>query len=254
MKTRLGWLACALALAALALPARVQGGEKVIEVGKEKEIRDTVNADDPKVAIDILGCKIELPAKAFAIKMESGKSYRIALNKDAAGLDPFLVVQDNDGKQLAVDDDSGGMLNSLLNFSPPATGTYKVYAAALGGAGGFTLKITATEAAKAKRLKVGADVVRVTDSLTKEALKVPFEVEFEADKTYQIDLMSRAFDSFLILEDSTGKQLATDDDGGDGLNSRLVFRAPANGLYRIIATSLGMRGTGNFVLEVRENK
>jgi hypothetical protein len=37
-------------------------------------------------------------------------------------------------------------------------------------------------------------------------------------------MISQQFDAYLRLEDSTGRQLAADDDGGDGLNSRITFK------------------------------
>jgi thiol-disulfide isomerase/thioredoxin len=43
-------------------------------------------------------------------------------------------------------------------------------------------------------------------------------------------------DPFLRLEDAKGEQLAFDDDSGGQLNSRIIFKAPADGEYRIIAT------------------
>lgn len=76
-------------------------------------------------------------------------------------------------------------------------------------------------------------------------------IPMKAGKTYTIDLQSKDFDAFLRLEDAAGQQLAMDDDGGDGLNSRLVFQPRRNENYRIIATSLG-NGTGNYILTVRE--
>ena len=50
---------------------------------------------------------------------------------------------------------------------------------------------------------------------------------FDKDKTYTIDLMSRDFDCWLRIADADGKTLAQDDDGGEGLNSRL--RSPPRG-------------------------
>ena len=60
-------------------------------------------------------------------------------------LDPFLVLQNAGGKTLAFDDDSGGGLNSKLTHKIDKDGDYKVYAAALGGTGNFTLKIIEAE-------------------------------------------------------------------------------------------------------------
>lgn len=76
-------------------------------------------------------------------------------------------------------------------------------------------------------------------------------VNFNAGRTYTIDLMSGNMDSFLILQDPLGRQIAIDDDGGLNLNSRIFFRAPQSGAYRIIATCLGRPGT--YTLRVTEN-
>jgi hypothetical protein len=76
------------------------------------------------------------------------------------------------------------------------------------------------------------------------------EFKMIAGKTYQIDLVSRAFDSFLRLEDESGKQLAFDDDGGGFPNARILFKAPKDGTYRIIATSYDGK-TGDYRLTAR---
>jgi hypothetical protein len=68
-------------------------------------------------------------------------------------------------------------------------------------------------------------------------------------KTYQIDLKSRAFDSFLRLENSSGKQLAEDDDGGGNLDSRIIFKATKDDTYRIVVTSFDGK-SGDYKLTV----
>jgi hypothetical protein len=78
------------------------------------------------------------------------------------------------------------------------------------------------------------------DAKDKVQTKSPHQVhpmKMKGGQTYQIDLVSQAFDAFLRVEDESGKQLAFDDDSGGGLNSRLYFKAPKDGSYRLIATS-----------------
>jgi thiol-disulfide isomerase/thioredoxin len=77
-----------------------------------------------------------------------------------------------------------------------------------------------------------------------------YTFKMEEGKSYRIDHMSDDFDAFLFLEDPAGKKLAQDDDSGGGLNSRIIFKAPATGAYRIISTSLKTKETGKFVLQV----
>ncbi len=47
------------------------------------------------------------------------------------------------------------------------------------------------------------------------------EISFLSDETYEINLIGDTLsDPFLYLRDSTGNLLASNDDGGSGLNSR----------------------------------
>src|SRR6185295_14069371 len=69
---------------------------------------------------------------------------------------------------------------------------------------------------------------------------------------YQIDMMSKDFDAYLRLLDPAGKQVAEDDDGGEGLNARINFKAPEDGNYKIIATTFKPGATGKFVLVTKD--
>ena len=60
--------------------------------------------------------------------------------------------------------------------------------------------------------------------------------KMEAGKTYQIDMKSKAFDSYLILEDPDGVLLAQDDDSGGNLNARIIHKATVTRTHRIAAT------------------
>lgn len=81
-----------------------------------------------------------------------------------------------------------------------------------------------------------------------------FTVEFKAGETYQIDMKrpakGKAIDPYLRLEDPAGKEVASNDDGGEGLNAKITYQAPAAGKYTIIATTFG-GGTGPFTLVVK---
>ncbi len=52
-----------------------------------------------------------------------------------------------------------------------------------------------------------------------------------------IDMMSDDFDSYLILLDIDGNELAQDDDGGDNTNARIDVTLPATGTYTLLANS-----------------
>jgi Ca2+-binding EF-hand superfamily protein len=84
----------------------------------------------------------------------------------------------------------------------------------------------------------------------KKSFKV-FIVRLEQGRTYQIDLVSEAFQAFLFLEDFEGNLLEENSSRNVGGNSRIVFRPEKTGTYRVIATSAGGFRTGPFVLSVR---
>jgi hypothetical protein len=81
-----------------------------------------------------------------------------------------------------------------------------------------------------------------------------YQIKLAAGKTYVIDMVSsdqKALDPYLVLKDESGFRLAEDDDGGDGLNARIIFRAYKGGIYRIRASSFGAAGRGEFTLTVK---
>jgi len=115
----------------------------------------------------------------------------------------------------------------------------------VGGGGG--LKIDAKLAANDPR-----------DSVRNNCYAKVYLVKLQKDKTYTIRLNSpdfMALDPYLRLEDANKKQLASNDDDPDEktLNSKLVFKAPADGTYRVIATSFADNQTGDFTLLIKAN-
>ena len=89
------------------------------------------------------------------------------------------------------------------------------------------------------------------DRVRRTSYSQSFPVKLEKDKFYRINLRSSAFDTFLRLEDSSGKQLAFNDDDGISLNSRMYYRPTKTDTYRIIVTSFRAGSTGSFSLSVR---
>lgn len=111
------------------------------------------------------------------------------------------------------------------------------------------------------QIVLGADGVFLTEhqlnfqdsvSIRRKRHKL-YAVHMEANRTYQIDLVSNQFDSYLYLIDDAGVVVMEDDDTGGQLNSRIIFRPNRTGAYRIEATSLGGQGVGNYTLTVRRN-
>lgn len=81
-----------------------------------------------------------------------------------------------------------------------------------------------------------------------------FEIDLEAGTAYQVEMKGTNLDCFIELYQGN-QQLATNDDGGDGLNARLVFEPTQTGTYIVNATRpYGLEGEslGQWELTVSE--
>lgn len=76
-----------------------------------------------------------------------------------------------------------------------------------------------------------------------------FTLTLKEGDSVAINLSSSDFDTFLELYDSNAVMLASDDDSGGSLNSRIIFTAPAAGSYPIHVRSFSSGG-GAFTLSV----
>lgn len=101
------------------------------------------------------------PSKAHVVRLKAGQVYTIDLV--SSQFDAFLRLQDNKGKQLAEDDDSGGGLNARIIFKCPRDGEYRVICTSFNaqGRGAYVLTVRATG-------KV-AETVAAHDSLLRKA-------------------------------------------------------------------------------------
>jgi len=199
------------------------------------------------------------PAKIHEVKLLKGKAYQIDLmSKD---FDSYLRLVNAAGSEVASDDDGGDGNNSRIKYTPIADETFKIYVTTFaGGAGNYILQVQGPGAELGKAAGGAAEnlVLNIAGNLQTTDNRDPVrqqpgkvhEVKLKKGTTYQIDLMSKNFDAYMRLEDETGRELAKDDDGGDGLNSRIKFTADKDGAYKVFATTFN-GGEGNYTLIVR---
>lgn len=97
----------------------------------------------------------------FAISLSAGSSYQFALNAaSGSSLDPYVSLRNAGGAILAEDDDSGPGLNSLLSYTPTASGTFYLDAHAYStSTGGYTLSVTGPGATPAPTASTGSTPV-----------------------------------------------------------------------------------------------
>ena len=221
---------------------------------------------------------LEVPGDVDFFRFVAPLTGNLILRQDAtpgSSLDSYLTVFDATGKQIALDDDSGGMLNSRLLLPVVQGQTYYAEAAAYPYAdpttavGGYLLSFAVDNVGHtlqtAQPLTVAAD-----GSATQAGqIEVPGDVDFfryDATTTGSVVIHQDAagdgtLDSVLTVFDASGKnQLAQNDDASAAtLNSTVTLSVSAGQTYFIQAagyTSFDSSGnlvygsTGAYVLTV----
>ena len=90
------------------------------------QVRDKLTNDDPH---DAEGRAF----KVHSVQLDSGRPCIVSLESPKTGkndgyFDTYLRIEDATGNILKQDDDSGVDLNSMIVFTPPETGTYRIVA------------------------------------------------------------------------------------------------------------------------------
>ena len=215
----------------------------------------------------------------FAVELKKGKRYQFDVEGADTGrgnlADPHLWgLQDAGGQAVsgARSNDGGVGKNGRVINTPDAEGTYYIaVAGAANTTGTYTLSVIVLGANGASeadtdfprdttttgRVEVGASATGNIDPV--DDLD-GFRVDLEAGKRYRFDLEGVATgrgtlsDPYLSLYGDSfnvSHLIGEDDDGGEGLNSRLTYTATASGAYHLEVTEqVGAAGT--YTLSVRE--
>ena len=207
----------------------------------------------------------------FAVTLEAGGTYRIDLEGSQARAgtlyNPYLYgVHDADGVLFAgtTNDDGGERNSSRVYFEAADAGTYYVAAGAKGGGNGtYRLSVTqvrddfGTGTGTSGAVAVGG---AATGQINYRDDRDWFAVDLDAGRSYRIDLegydtgVGTLRDPYLRgVHDANGVLIAgtTKNNGGEGYNSRVYFRAEDAGAYYVAA---GAKGSwkGTYTLSVTE--
>lgn len=205
----------------------------------------------------------EQPFDIWTIKGRGGQSVRISLDSDH--FDPMLgygTWSNGQFNETASDDDGGPGLNSRLNVTLPASGEAAIRITALSGGatGSYTVTVgdpPATRPLTFQQAKVGEAIRGKLDD--GDAFTPDEEIRFDAyridgspGQRVEIRMDSSDFDPILkwgVFEGENFIQEASDDDSGGGTSARLVVTLDADGVGRLVATSLD-GSTGSYTLSL----
>lgn len=197
------------------------------------------------------------PVQAWTIDGRTGDRLTISLSSD--DYDSYLYFAGPGLPEVRTDDDGGEGLDSELTVTLPEDGSYTIGAAALSTGAMGSYRLAVSEPVDPSDLPTAGREVRVgeiqhgflgdSDARYDGHLVQAWTFRAQAGQRVTIDQSSEDFDSYLRVV-GPGLPERTNDDGGDGLDSRLDLTFPQTGEYRIVAGSLGGDG-GSFTLQIR---
>lgn len=205
----------------------------------------------------------------YQVSLSAGITYTFSQqgSPTSAGTlsDPLLRLYDSWGILVSVNDDRGTGRNAQLEFTPTSTGTYYASAEAFGtNTGTYTLGLTSTG---------GSGDDYAADSSTNGSVGVGisspgnieragdidwFAVSLTAGTDYAISQQGSPSgqgtlsDPLMRVYDSSGALVATNDDGGTGLDALVGYTPTVSGTYYIAAGGY-VTATGSYVVAVTTN-
>lgn len=188
----------------------------------------------------------------FVLEATEGRTYRYYVDgwDDGSGnmlADPLLTLYNQQGQEIARDDDGGAGLNSYLTHIPVTGGPYFLAVSSYDGqsTGRYSVRAIDTDVpgdAYTDEVLDQAGDERVS-RIDIEGDLDNFRVDLEAGVTYTITVSGHGerplADPFVavVLEDNS--VLSSDDDSGPGRDARLRFTPEQSGSYLIQASGLG---------------
>lgn len=202
----------------------------------------------------------------YALTLAKDQSVRIDLTTSV--FDAYLELY-SDGQKgaepLAYDDDGGPQgMDARLRFTAEEAGLYIVRVRPFDGTEGGQYVLTVTEPV-ARDYPAGPTVVMGNDLSGRldgnsalsddEERYAPYSWTARAGERVAISLASSDFDPLLKvgqIRNGRFAKLAENDDGPEGLDSYLVFTAPAAGTYYVMAMSMAADAEGEYQLRFSE--
>lgn len=204
------------------------------------------------------------PHDDYRLALAAGQRLEATLR--SADFDAYLELyrEGADAPAASDDDGLGEETDARLRFTAPEAGVYVLRARAFSSEerGDYLLTVVerpvAPAAERPRAVRIGSETRgRLDEGAAEDEDGRPyrdFTLRLNRDQRLTARLASDDFDPVLRIgrmERGVFQMLAENDDGPDGLNSCLVFTAPARGDYVIRATALG-GAEGDFVLSLAE--
>lgn len=223
-----------------------------------------IESSDPDSGVGATGPRYD----EYTLRLEAGRRYILRVN--ASDFDPKAQLFRSGGEDVLVEnDDDGESLNSRISFAPEESGDYVLrvlpltpeargrYRASAEVAPPLPAPLTRFQRMSATVWRDYEGALTSGDGDGADGAKVDdYVVSFAAGQERLIALEAADFDAVVQVLGVDGRErgepLASNDDGGNNLNSLLRFKAETAGDYIVRVTSLGAGGRGTYRLRVSE--
>ena len=177
----------------------------------------------------------------FSFQAERGRRYTIETSVPSdSDVDTVITLYSANGSVLEEDDDGGDGVASKIVWTAPSSATYYVRVEGL-STGGYRLSLSSSGASddhgdsrsSATGISVGSRVNGVIETSSDEDY---FSFQAQSGWTYTIETSvasDSGVDTVITLYSANGWPLEGDDNGGDGVASKIVWTAPSSATYYV---------------------
>ena len=234
---------------------------------RDCEVGSIACGETVRGALDAADCALADGTLVDSYTFTVEQASQVSITLRSSEFDTFLNLSDNFCETFLTNEDCqpGNFEVSCIEGVILNAGTYTigVSAAGAGEAGSYELEVACERADNCEDCGDGvAECPGMLDgfldaddcSLENGRLFDSFELEVLETQEYVISLTSGNLDTFLYLYSGEScEEIAFDDDGGDGLNSRLALNL-APGTYWLLPSSYAAGAVGAYTLDIGCNK
>ena len=201
------------------------------------------------------------PVDYYRFTLPAGGS--VALVMTSGDLDSYVTLTDTSGKVLRFDDNSYADGDAIIVYYL-AAGTYRLEARGRNIIGPGRYRVDLLWAAGTKPVFCGAAPLEIgaakDSSLTYTACQYydntfadTYSIQV-SDSTKPVDIFasSALIDSYLILMDSKGNMIASDDNSGGGTAARLTLLLDPGTYYVVFKPAADPRESGNYHIQIQQ--
>lgn len=203
----------------------------------------------------------------YTLRLEAGQRY--ILKVESSAFDPVARLYRSGESDVLIENDDSDGLNSRIFYVPTETGNYtlRVIPLAADGTGAYRASaeiapplpapLTNFTSMRTTVWKVYTGALTASDGQSASGTAVDdYLIHFNAGQERIIALDAPDFDTVVQVRAVDGRDgedtLASNDDGGNSLNSLLRFKAETAGDYIVRVTALAANGRGAYTLRVSE--